>query len=202
MISWFHFSPLITIILGDFNSRSTSWWVNDKTAIQGTCLATFTNFHDSQQLISGYTHILPNSMSCIDLIFTDQSSLVVDCGIYLALLGNCHHSLSNSNYFTSAKKCQCESCVIDFISAKMKFALAIFKKLSFSKYLIKRCCKQLLFVVADYTNRSFNGVMITGRLSINKLINFKAFKKNNCSKFSKVYHLQKCIRYTFCYYHC
>ena len=24
-------------------------------------------------------------------------------------------SLSNSNYFTSAKKCQCESCIMDFL---------------------------------------------------------------------------------------
>ena len=50
-------------------------------------------------------------------------------------------SLSNSNYFTSAKKCRRKSCIIDFTSAKMEFASAIFKKLYFSKYSIKRCCK-------------------------------------------------------------
>ena len=34
------------------------------------------------------------------------------------------------------------------------------------------------------------------------LINFKAFKKKTCSKFSKVFYLQNCIGYyTFCYYH-
>ena len=43
-------------------------------------------------------------------------------------------SLSNKNYFTSAKKCRRESCIIDFTSAKMEFASAIFKKLYFSKY--------------------------------------------------------------------
>ena len=52
-------------------------------------------------------------------------------------------SLSNSNYLTSAKKCQRESCIMHFTSAKMEFALAIFKKLYFSKYSIKRCCKQI-----------------------------------------------------------
>ena len=41
-------------------------------------------------------------------------------------------SLSNSNYFTSAKKCQCKSCVINFTSAKVEFASASFKNFYFS----------------------------------------------------------------------
>ena len=52
-------------------------------------------------------------------------------------------SLSNSNYFTSAKSCRGESCITNFTSAKMEFASAIFKKLYFSKYSVKRCCKQI-----------------------------------------------------------
>ena len=52
------------------------------------------------------------------------------------------------------RNCQYESFIINFTSAKMEFASAIFIKLSFSKYSIKRCCKQI------------NGVMITRRLSI------------------------------------
>ena len=58
-----------------------------------------------------------------------------------------NYSLSNSNYFKSAKTCPRESSVIDFTSAKIEFTSAIFKKLYFPKYLIKRHCKQLLFVV-------------------------------------------------------
>ena len=45
------------------------------------------------------------------------------------------------------KTCPRESSVIDFTSAKIEFTSAIFKKLYFPKYLIKRHCKQLLFVV-------------------------------------------------------
>ena len=78
------------------------------------------------------------------------------------------YSLSNSNYFTSAKKCRRKSCIMDFRSAKMEFTLAIFKKLYFSKYSIKRCCKQITFIqklVWPY-KEVLNGVMITGRLSI------------------------------------
>ena len=33
-------------------------------------------------------------------------------------------SLSNWNYFTLAKKCRCESYIMDFTSAKMEFMLA------------------------------------------------------------------------------
>ena len=44
------------------------------------------------------------------------------------------NGLFNSNYFTSAKKCWCERCIINFTSAKMEFTSAIFKKLYFSKY--------------------------------------------------------------------
>ena len=50
-------------------------------------------------------------------------------------------SLSNSIYFTLAKKYRQKSCIIGFTSAKMEFASAVFKKLYFSKYSIKRCCK-------------------------------------------------------------
>ena len=52
-------------------------------------------------------------------------------------------SLSNSDHFTSTKKCWRESCIIDFTSAKMEFASTIFKKLYFSKHSIKKCCKQI-----------------------------------------------------------
>ena len=48
-----------------------------------------------------------------------------------------------ANYFMSAKKCQHESCIIDFTSAKMEFASAIFKKMYFSKYSIKYVVNRL-----------------------------------------------------------
>ena len=51
--------------------------------------------HGLQQLISEPTHSLPNSLSCIDLIFTDQSNLVVyiDNGVHHSLHPNCHHQI-------------------------------------------------------------------------------------------------------------
>ena len=43
------------------------------------------------QQLSQLTHLLPNSTSCIDLIFTNQLNLLVDCGIHPSLHPNCHH---------------------------------------------------------------------------------------------------------------
>ena len=40
------------------------------------------------------THILPSSSSCIDLIFTDQPSLVVSSGVHPSLHANCHHQIT------------------------------------------------------------------------------------------------------------
>ena len=49
--------------------------------------------HGFHQLISELTHILQNSLSCIDLIFTDQPSLVVDSGVHSTLHENCPHQI-------------------------------------------------------------------------------------------------------------
>ena len=83
-------SSLFTIILGDFNARSSFWWKNDKTTVEGACLETLTSLHGFHQLISEPTHLLPTSTSCIDLIFTDQSNLVVDSGTHSSLNHKCH----------------------------------------------------------------------------------------------------------------
>ena len=87
------FKPDFTIILGDFNARSKSWWQNDVTSNEGTKIDALTSYHGLHQLISQPTHLLANSSSCIDLIFTDQPNLVTDCGIHPSLHPNCHHQI-------------------------------------------------------------------------------------------------------------
>ena len=67
-------NSLFTIILGDFNGRSSCWWKEDKTTTEGIHLQALTSLHNFDQLISESTHILSNSSFCIDLIFTNQSS--------------------------------------------------------------------------------------------------------------------------------
>ena len=65
-------NSLFTIILGDFNARSSASWKEDKTATEGTHLEALTSLHNFDQLISEPTHILSISSSCIYLIFTNQ----------------------------------------------------------------------------------------------------------------------------------
>ena len=78
-------NSFFTIILGDFNARSSSWWKEDKTATKGTHFEALTSLHNFHQLISEPTHLLPHSNPCIDLIFTDQLNLEVNCGTHSSL---------------------------------------------------------------------------------------------------------------------
>ena len=66
-----------TILLGDFNARSKSWWVHDITNNEGTEIESISSLYGFFQLISEPTRILQNSSSCTDLIFTDQTNLVI-----------------------------------------------------------------------------------------------------------------------------
>lgn len=50
--------------------------------------------HELHQIISDPTHLLPDSLSCTDFIFTDQSNLAVDCGVHPFLHSNCHYQIS------------------------------------------------------------------------------------------------------------
>ena len=77
------FKPYISVILGDFNARSKSWWKSDINTNEGTKIDAVTSSYGLQ----------PTHLSCIDLIFTDQPSLVVDCGTHSSLNPNCHHQI-------------------------------------------------------------------------------------------------------------
>ena len=84
--------PSVFVILGDFNARSTSWWSSDIDS-EGSkffSLSTLNGFHQS---ISESTHVQRNSSSSIDLIFTDQPSLVTNNGVHASLHSSCHHQI-------------------------------------------------------------------------------------------------------------
>ena len=83
-----------TVVLGDFNVRSSTWWSNDITNPNGTLTDSLTTAHGFKQLISDTTHILPQSLSCIDLIFTDQPNFVIDCVTHPSLNKNCHRQIT------------------------------------------------------------------------------------------------------------
>ena len=88
-------NSLFTIILNDFNARSPSWWKEDKTTPEDTNLEALTYSHNFHQITSELTHLLPHSNSFIDLIFTDQPNLVVNCGTHFSLNSKCLHQIAH-----------------------------------------------------------------------------------------------------------
>ena len=84
------FKPDFSSTLDDFNARSKSWWKSDIDTIEGAKIDAVTSSYGLQQLISQPTHLLANCSACIDLIFTDQHSLIVDCGTHPSLHPNCY----------------------------------------------------------------------------------------------------------------
>ena len=86
-------NPLFVLITGDFNIRSSNWRKNDLFTSGGTQVYSLTTSYGLSQIISDPTHILPNSSSCIDLIFTNQPNLVTEGGVYPSLHPKCHHQI-------------------------------------------------------------------------------------------------------------
>ena len=86
--------PVFTILLGDFNARSKNWLVHNITNNEGTQIMSISLLYGFPQLISEATHILQNSLPCIDIIFTDQPSLVINSGIKPSRHGNRHHQIT------------------------------------------------------------------------------------------------------------
>ena len=86
-------SPTIAIYIRDFNARNSEWCNGDSTNLQGTELTELAAQYNLNQITDGPTHILPNSASCIDLIFTTETNFVTDLGVLPSLFPRCHHKL-------------------------------------------------------------------------------------------------------------
>ena len=86
-------SPTASIFIGDFNARNSDWWAGDTTTTQGNDLSEISAQYDLHQIIDGPTHILPNSSSCIDLIFSSTTAFVSESGILPSLHPRCHHQV-------------------------------------------------------------------------------------------------------------
>ena len=68
----------LIVVLRDFNIKSKSLYSCDKTATEGAKIEFATSQYGLYQIINGPTHVLENSSSFIDLIFTSQPNFVVD----------------------------------------------------------------------------------------------------------------------------
>ena len=68
------FDPHFLILLGDFNAKSTSWSVNDRTIEEGAVLENLTSLCGLKQLIIGRAHILQHCSTCLDLILSTSQT--------------------------------------------------------------------------------------------------------------------------------
>ena len=82
------------MILGYCNTRSYSRWSEDISSVEGNRIDSLTSMFGLHQVTSGPKHILSQSLSCIDLIFTDEPHLVIDCGIHASIHHNCHYQIT------------------------------------------------------------------------------------------------------------
>ena len=93
----FDFDPNIVLILGDFNAKLSSWKIDDNDTLEGISINDITSSYGLTQIISDPTHILPNSSSCIDLIFCNQTNMITNYGVLPSLHTNCHHQIIFAN---------------------------------------------------------------------------------------------------------
>ena len=86
--------PLCSVITGDFNARCSRWWKNDITNLTGEEIDTLTSSAGYAQIIDKPTHILNNSMPCIDLIFCTNKNIRSNHGVDVSIFDKCHHNIT------------------------------------------------------------------------------------------------------------
>ena len=84
-------SSFLIILLGDFNARMQSWYQNGLTTFEGCKIDMVNSQFSLSQIIKEPTHILSNSVSYIDLIFTSQPNLIMHFRVHPSLHPNRHH---------------------------------------------------------------------------------------------------------------
>ena len=85
--------PLCLIVTGDFNARCPRWWKNDIAKLQGQELNLLTLSAGHNQIIDKPTHVINTSMSCTDLIFCTNQSVVSNHGVDVLVFDKCHHNI-------------------------------------------------------------------------------------------------------------
>ena len=66
----FNSNRFLTTVIGNFNAKSKNWSEGDRSTIEESKIEFLTSQFGLSQIIKESTHILENSSSCIDLIFT------------------------------------------------------------------------------------------------------------------------------------
>ena len=80
--------PIFSIVTGDFNARCSSWWKNDITNTPGQEIDFLTSPAGHTQIFDKPTHVVNNSMSCIDLIFCTNKNIILNHGVDVTIFEN------------------------------------------------------------------------------------------------------------------
>ena len=86
-------NPFLTILIGEFNAKCASSYSKDNSTIEVSKLRLLTSEFGLNQIINEPTHITENFSTCIDLLFTSQSNLVIESGVHSSLYPNCHQQI-------------------------------------------------------------------------------------------------------------
>ena len=91
-------NPFLVVLTDDCNAKSKNWYKNDKCSFEGNITENVTWQLGLQQVIKEPMHILDNSSSCIDLIFTSQANSLIESGVHPSLHSSCHHQIFCSKF--------------------------------------------------------------------------------------------------------
>ena len=87
----FQNNTFLVAVIGDFSFKSSNWYYHDNSISEGNAVDTITKQFSINQIINETTHILGNSSTYIDLIFTSQANLII--GVHRSLHPNCYHQV-------------------------------------------------------------------------------------------------------------
>ena len=85
--------PACSIVIGDFNAKCSKWCTSDKDNTAGLEIDSITTTAGYSQMINKPTHFINESLSCIDLIYSSNTSFVKNCGSELSIYEKCHHNI-------------------------------------------------------------------------------------------------------------
>ena len=91
-------NPFLVVVIADFNVISNNWYCRGKSSLGGDTVDNTTKQYGLHQVIREPTHILDNTSSCVDLIFTSHPNLITESGVHPTLHPNCHHQIVYSKF--------------------------------------------------------------------------------------------------------
>ena len=81
------------IVTGNFNARCTNWWKDNIANSTGREIASLTSSAGYTQIIDKPTHVIFNSVLCIDFVFCTNQNVISKYGVDFSIFGKFHHNI-------------------------------------------------------------------------------------------------------------